>query len=160
MKRRKNGMCGILTIHDVPPMADKTVDYFEGLSGSHPSLSLREPIQPLDHRLDVLLSQEFPHEVLCPIESTVVINQDKLTKFPLLDLLGSKSEGVDQFGDYLHQNFRQVWRKGNVLGIDLGINTKSAEEVIEGREKIDQCVVASTHFFDRLGELDVREICR
>jgi hypothetical protein len=70
-------------------------------------------------------------------------------------LLGSKSEGRDQFYDYLHQNVCQGWRRR-----DSRINAESAEEVFEGREKVDQCVVTSTHFVDRLGELDVREICR
>jgi hypothetical protein len=67
----------------------------------------------------------------------------------LLDLLGSKSERRDQFYNYLHQNVCQGRRRR-----DAGINTKSAEEVLEGREKVNQCVVASTHFFDRLGELE------
>jgi hypothetical protein len=82
-------------------------------------------------------------------------NRDKLTKSPLLDLLGSKSERRDQFYNYLHQNVCQGWRRR-----DAGINTESAEEVLEGREKVNQCVVASTHFVDRLGELHVREMCR
>ena len=81
-------------------------------------------------------------------------NQDKLTKSPLLDLLGSKSERRDQFYNYLHQNACQGWRRR-----DFGINTESTEEVLEGREKVNQCVVASTQFFDRLGESDVKEIC-
>jgi hypothetical protein len=72
----------------------------------------------------------------------------------LLDLLGSKSERRDQFYDYLHQNVCQGWRRR-----DIGINAKSAEEVLEGREKVNQCIVASTHFVNRLEELDVREIC-
>ena len=80
-------------------------------------------------------------------------NQDKLTKSPLLDLLGSKCERGDQFYNYLHQNVCHGWRRR-----DRGINTESAEEVLEGGEKVEQCVVASAHFFDSLGELDVRGI--
>ena len=80
--------------------------------------------------------------------------QDKLTKSPLLDLLGSKSECRDQFYNDLHQNVRQRWRMS-----DPGINTESAEEVLEGREKVNQCAVAGTHFFDRLGDPDVKKIC-
>jgi hypothetical protein len=68
-------------------------------------------------------------------------------------LLGNKSERRDQFYNYLHQNVCHGWRRR-----DLGINTESAEEVLEGGEKVNQCIVASTHFVDRLGELDVREI--
>ena len=81
-------------------------------------------------------------------------NRKKLTKSPLLDLLGSKSERRDQFYNYLHQKVRQGWRRR-----DPSINTESAEEVLEGREKVNKCVVASTHFVDRLGKLDVKEIC-
>jgi len=73
----------------------------------------------------------------------------------LLDLLGSKSEGIDEFNNYLHQNICQGWRKR-----DLGIDTKSAEEVLEGHEKINQCIIAGTHFLDSLREFDVREIHR
>jgi hypothetical protein len=54
----------ILTIHDRPLLLDKTVDNFEGLSGSRPTLIQREPIQPLNGRLDVLLSPKLPHKFL------------------------------------------------------------------------------------------------
>jgi hypothetical protein len=82
-------------------------------------------------------------------------NQDKLTKSPLFDLLCSKSEHRDQFYNYLHQNVCQGRRRR-----DSVINTKSAEEVIEGGEKVDHHIVASAHFIDSLWELDVRKICR
>jgi hypothetical protein len=72
----------------------------------------------------------------------------------LLDLLGSKSERRDQFHNYLYQNVCQGWCRR-----DPGIDTESAEEVLEGGEKVNQCVVASTHFFDRLEKSDVKEIC-
>ena len=144
----------ILTIHDGPPMLDETVDNFESLSGSRTTLIQSQPIQPLDRCFDILLSPKLPHKFLCPIESTVVANKEKLTKSPLLDLLGSKGEGGDQFYNYLHQDVCQGWRRG-----DSGINTESAEDVLERREKVDQCVVASTHFFDRLWKSDVRVIC-
>ncbi len=128
-------------------MLDKTVDNFEGLSNGRPTLILGQPIQPLDRRLDIPLSPKLPHKFLCPIESTVVTNQDKLTESSLLDLLGSKSKRRDQFCDYLHENVCQGRRRR-----DSGINTKSAKKVLEGREKVDHCVVTSTHFFDSLGE--------
>jgi hypothetical protein len=73
----------------------------------------------------------------------------------LLDLLGCKSEGREQFCYNLHQNVCQGRRRR-----DPGINTKSAEEVLEGCKQIDKCAVASTNVFDRLRDLDVREICR
>ena len=55
----------ILTIHDDLPMPDKTVDNFEGLSGSRPTLIQREPIQPLDRHLDFLLSTKLPNKFFC-----------------------------------------------------------------------------------------------
>jgi hypothetical protein len=79
--------------------------------------------------------------------------QDKLTKSPLLGLLGSDRERRDQFYNYLHQDVCQGWR-----GRNSGINTESAEEVLEGREKVDQGFVASTQFVDRLGKSGVKEI--
>ena len=154
-KRRKSRTNRILTVHDRSLLLDKTADNFKGLSGSRPTLIQGQPIQPLDCCFDVLLSPKLPHKFLCPIELPIVTNQDKLTKSPLLDLLGSKSERRDQFHNYLHQNICQSWRRR-----DPAINTESAEEVLEGHEKVDQCVIAGTHFSGRLGGLDVREICR
>ena len=80
-------------------------------------------------------------------------NRNKLTKSPLFDLLRSKSKRGDQFYNYLHQKVRQGWRRR-----DPSINTESAEEILEGGEKVNKCVVASTHFIDRLGRLGVKKI--
>jgi hypothetical protein len=68
-------------------------------------------------------------------------------------LLGSKSKRRDQFHNYLHQNACQGRRRR-----DPGIDIEPAQEVLEAPEKVNQCIVASTHFVGRLGELDVREI--
>ena len=54
----------ILTINDSPLLLYKTVDNFEGLSGSRPTLVQSEPIQPLESRFDVLLLPEFPRKFL------------------------------------------------------------------------------------------------
>jgi hypothetical protein len=89
------------------------------------------------------------HLVKCPT------NQDELTKSSLLDLLGRKSEGREQFDHYLHQNVCQGRRRR-----EPGVDTESAEEVLKGREQIDECIVARTNFVDRLRDLNVREICR
>jgi hypothetical protein len=64
-KQKKVGIGRKLTIHDGPPMSDKTVNNFEGLSSSRPTLVKREPIQSLDSRLDVLLSPKLTHKLLC-----------------------------------------------------------------------------------------------
>ena len=63
----------------------------------------------------------------------------------MLDLLGSKSERGDQFYDYLYEDVCQGWCRR-----DLGINSKSAQEVVEGLEKVNQGIIASMGFVDRL----------
>jgi hypothetical protein len=73
----------------------------------------------------------------------------------LLDLLGRKCEGREEFYYYLYQNVCQDWRRR-----DPGINAESAEEILEGREQIYERVVARTNVLDRLRDLDVNEICR
>ena len=82
-------------------------------------------------------------------------SEDELTKSTLLNLFGRKSEGGEQFHYYLHQNVFQGLRKR-----DLGINTESAEELVEGREQIYEGVVTRANVFDRLRDSDVTEICR
>jgi hypothetical protein len=71
----------------------------------------------------------------------------------LLDLIGCKTEGGDEFYDYLHQNFCKGWCRR-----DPGINFKSAEVVLEGREQVYKRVVVITNVFDRLRDLYVREL--
>ena len=83
----------------------------------------------------------------------LISSQDKLTESSLLDLLGCKSESREQFYDDLHQNVCQGWRRR-----DSGINTKSGEEIVEGRKEIQECIIASTDVFDRLLDLNVTEI--
>ena len=82
-------------------------------------------------------------------------NQGKLTKSPLLDLLGYECEGRKKLDDYLHKNICQGWRRR-----DPDINTKSAEEILEGRKHNDKSVVASANVFNRLRNVGVTEICR
>lgn len=79
------------TIHG-PPMLDKTADNSDGLGSSRPTLIQGKPIQLLDRRFDVL-SRSFP--IKFPELHLVNRrnNQDNLTELPLLDLLGSKTEG-------------------------------------------------------------------
>jgi hypothetical protein len=59
------GQVEFLTVHDGPLMPNKTVNNFEGLSGSRPTLIQCEPIQPPDGRLDVILSKKLLHKFLC-----------------------------------------------------------------------------------------------
>ena len=81
-------------------------------------------------------------------------NQDELTKSALFNLFGHKGEGGKQFHYYLHQNGFQGIRKS-----DPGINTESAEELVEGREQIYERVITRTNVFDRLRDSDVTEMC-
>ena len=72
-------------------------------------------------------------------------NQDKLTKSTLLNLLGCKSKSRKKFYYDFHQNVCQGRRRR-----DPGIDTKPAEETLEGRKQIDERVITSTDIFDRL----------
>ena len=62
-------------------------------------------------------------------------------------MVGRKSERTEQFYYYLHQNVCQHRRER-----DSGVNTKSAEEVLERREQFDKRVVASTTVFSLTAE--------
>jgi hypothetical protein len=55
----------VLTVHDHTHILEKTVDYLESLSGSSFSLVLRQPVQPLQDRLDILLSEKFLYKFDC-----------------------------------------------------------------------------------------------
>jgi hypothetical protein len=63
-KRKKVGTGRTLTIHDGLPMSDKTVNNFERLSSSCPTLVQRESIQSLNRGLDLLLSPKLTHKLL------------------------------------------------------------------------------------------------
>jgi len=56
-------LSGLLTVHDHPPILDKTVDDLQGLHCGSASLVLREPVEPLQHRQNVALS--FLYECDC-----------------------------------------------------------------------------------------------
>jgi hypothetical protein len=49
----------LLTVNHTPHILEKTIDDFEGLRRSYPSLIPSEPIQPLKYRLDVLPPEEL-----------------------------------------------------------------------------------------------------
>ena len=82
-------------------------------------------------------------------------SQKELTKSTLLDLLGRKSERREQFYNDLYQNVCQCRRRR-----DPGVNSKSAEEVLERRKQIDERVITGTDVFDRLRDLNVTVIFR
>ena len=137
-------------------MPDKTVNNFESLSGSRPTLvQCAYPIAGWSPRCHSLLEASSKIS-LCSIQPSVkATGQDKLTKSTLLNLFGRKGEGGEQFHYYLHQNGFQGLRKR-----DLAINTKSAKELVEGREQIYERVVTRTNVFDRLWGSNVTEICK
>jgi hypothetical protein len=58
MKRRVR----LRTIHDHAHILDEAVDALESLSSGSPNLVLRESVQPLQHRFDVLPSEKFPYK--------------------------------------------------------------------------------------------------
>jgi hypothetical protein len=82
----------LLTVHDHPhiQVLDETVDDFESLCCSSPSLILREPVQPMQDSPDVLLS--FPYKIHC----TALSEGNTLTKMdphdsPCLSALVAKA---------------------------------------------------------------------
>jgi hypothetical protein len=59
------GLVDIRTTHDHARILDETVDYLEGLSCSSPNLFLRESVQPLQDRVDILLSEKSLYKFYC-----------------------------------------------------------------------------------------------
>ena len=53
----------LLTFHYHSHILNKTVDDLEGLRCGYPSLVLGESIQPLEYRLDALLSKELLNQL-------------------------------------------------------------------------------------------------
>ena len=60
------------TVHHYPHILDKTINDFEGLRGSYPSLILGEPIQPLKYCIDLLLSEKFLNKLSCVMTSLII----------------------------------------------------------------------------------------
>ena len=73
----------------------------------------------------------------------------------MVGFLGRESKGREEFDDYLPQNVCPEWCRR-----DPDINTESAEEVLERRKQIDECVIACSDVFDCLRGLDVTETYR
>jgi hypothetical protein len=61
----------LLTVHHHPHILDKTINDFEGLRRSYPSLILGEPIQPLEYCLDLLLSKKLLNKFSCVLLSLI-----------------------------------------------------------------------------------------
>jgi hypothetical protein len=60
-----------LTVHELPHILYETIDDPESLSCGSPSLVLRESVQPLQGRLDVLFPEKFLHKSDCAALSKV-----------------------------------------------------------------------------------------
>ena len=61
-----------LTVHELLHILDETVDDPESLSRGSPSLVLRESVQPLQDRLNVLVPEKILHKFDCNVLSKVV----------------------------------------------------------------------------------------
>jgi hypothetical protein len=64
------GLVNLLTIHCHSHIMDKAADDLEGLRCGYPSLVLGESVEPLEYRLDVLLSKGRLNKLFC-----VALNQ-------------------------------------------------------------------------------------
>jgi len=62
----------LLTVHHHPHILNKTINDFQGLRRSYLSLTLGEPIQPLEYCLDLLLSEKFLNKIFC-VELSLII---------------------------------------------------------------------------------------
>jgi hypothetical protein len=71
----------LLTVHHHPHILDKTINNFEGLRSSYPSLILGEPIQPLEYCLDLVLSKKLFNNFFCVILSLIIryLTEHRLT---------------------------------------------------------------------------------
>jgi hypothetical protein len=67
----------LLTIYDNPHILDETVYDLESLSRGRPSLVLRESVQPLQDRFNVLFSETFLYEFDCVVLSKVTQQRER-----------------------------------------------------------------------------------
>jgi hypothetical protein len=72
LNRRWANVKRLLTVHDHIHILGKTMDDFEYLNCSHLDLILRESVQPLQYRLDVLLSKLFLNQPRCVLISRLI----------------------------------------------------------------------------------------
>ena len=117
----------ILTVHHHLHILDKTMDNLEDLCHGLPSFVLRQPVQPLDHRVHFLLTNELPNKFIFIHNSSQVISSlsdNGLTKFSLLCLFGRQRE----CGEQLHENLDNHLIHG-FRGRDLGVDLEAIEEV-------------------------------
>jgi len=66
----------LLTFHDHAHILDETMDDLESLSGGSASLVPSESVQPLQDRLNVLLSEKFLHKFDCVVLSKTSRQRD------------------------------------------------------------------------------------
>ena len=74
--RIRNKVC-LLTIHDHTHILDEAVDDLERLSRGSSSLILREAVQPLQDRLDVLPTEASFYKFDCIALSKVTAQQER-----------------------------------------------------------------------------------
>jgi hypothetical protein len=145
--QRATSLVDSLTIHYHPHILDKMVDNLKNLRRSYPSLVLCESIQPLEHRLNVLLSKKLLSKFFCVVSSQVALylTKDGLTRFTLLDLFGNQREGRQKLHKYLddylsHSDCRR----------DPGIDVEAIQKIFDRLKQIDQGIIAVNGTLDRL----------
>ncbi len=79
------------------------------------------------------------------VKSSVVSFEDRLTEWPLLDLLSHHSKRADQLYQYLDSYFDHSRRR-----FDFRIDIKSLEKVTDGLKQLYKSIVARCDVFDRL----------
>jgi hypothetical protein len=76
-RRIRNKLCLLLTVHDHTHLLDEAVDDLERLSRGSSSLVLRESVQPLQDRLDVLPTEASLYKFDCVALSKVTDQQER-----------------------------------------------------------------------------------
>jgi hypothetical protein len=88
--QRVTSQIDLLTVGDDIQILNKTIDDLKGLCSSQFRLVLGEPIQPLENRLNILLTKQLLDKILCDISCQVVYNTTENTDslgFPSLTRL-------------------------------------------------------------------------
>src|SRR6266403_2171054 len=95
-------------------MLDKTIDNFKSLSRGRPSFIQGEPIQPMENRLNVILSPNLLHKFLCvPLSQVLYQNNINSLNRPCLTCLVARAR-VERSSTII---FTRICVKAGVGGI-------------------------------------------
>ena len=129
------------------------MDDVESLRSGSTSLVLREPIKPLQDRIDVLLSFLYRFDCVALSKREQDVSKDRPTQSSLFELFGSQSERGKQFEYNLEDYLICCGRRRNAC---IYIDTPKKE--FDGLEQVNECVMVRIKAVDHLVHLDVTRI--